>query len=272
LVKVAKYYQLQGTRDEENKMRTISDEALKSHYLTCVKSYIYRLAERAGADADKLAEAEIQVDDLTVSAFADLLGYPQLDGGRNDPLLVLASLPIKIYLTTSPYTFIEEALQRADKKPRTEICRWRRELDSIDSVIDDTYRPSAHEPLVYHLHGLDRYADSLVLTEDDYLEFLVNVAQGQGNDAIDRIHALIRKALADDLIVLGFTLNSWAFRVLYAGLINPSSKQEDRGICCLQLNPNPEETRYLEDYLRREAKFDVYWGSLEEYAQELPQL
>jgi hypothetical protein len=97
LVKVAKYYQLQGTRDEENKRRTISDEALKSHYLTCVKSYIYRLAERAGADADKLAEAEIQVDDLTVSAFADLLGYPQLDGGRNDPLLVLASLPLHLY-------------------------------------------------------------------------------------------------------------------------------------------------------------------------------
>lgn len=110
---------------------------------------------------------------------------------------MLADLPFKIYLTTSPYTFIEEALRRAGKQPRTEICRWRRELDSIDSVIDDTYKPSTHEPLIYHLHGLDRYADSLVLTEDDYLEFLVNVVQGQGNNAVDRIHALVRKTLSD---------------------------------------------------------------------------
>lgn len=272
LVKVAKFYQLQGTRDADGKPHTISDEALKAHYLTCVKSYIYRLAEQNGADTDTLGEAEAQVDEMAVSAFANLLGYPRLDGGRNDPLLVLANLPIKIYLTTSPYTFIEEALQRANKKPRTEICRWRRELDTIDSVIDDAYRPSAHEPLVYHLHGLDRYADSLVLTEDDYLEFLVNVAQGQGNDAVDRIHALVRKALSDDLIVLGFHLNSWAFRVLYAGLIKPNSKQEDRGVCCLQLVPSPDETRYLEDYVRREAKFEVFWGTLAEYAQKLPQL
>lgn len=263
LVKVAKFFQLKGM---------LNDEALKADYLNYVKNYIYYLAQSDGVAAGRLADAEAQVDELAVSAFANLLGYPRLDGGRADLLLVLASLPIKIYLTTSPYTFMEEALRRAGKQPRTEICRWRRELDSIDSVIDDTYKPSPYEPLVYHLHGLDRYADSLVLTEDDYLEFLVNVAQGQGNDAVDRIHALIRKALADDLIVLGFSLNSWAFRVLYAGLINPSSKQEDRGICCLQLNPNPEETRYLEDYARREAKFDVFWGSLEAYAQKLPQL
>ncbi len=272
LVKVAKFYQLQGMRDEAGKPLTISDEALKSHYLTCVKSYIYRLAEGTGSAADALAEAEAQIDALAVSAFANQLGYPPLDGGRTDPLLVLANLPIKIYLTTSPYTFIEAALRRAGKQPRTEICRWRRELDSIDSVIDDAYKPSAQEPLIYHLHGLDRYADSLVLTEDDYLEFLVNVAQGQGNNAVDRIHALVRKALSDDLIVLGFSLNSWAFRVLYAGLIKPNSKQEDRGICCLQLNPSPEETRYLEDYLRREAKFDVFWGSLQAYGQKLPQV
>lgn len=271
LVKMAKFYQLKGQVDEAGGKVTLSNEDLKANYLNYVKNHIYYLAQGHGADGDLLAEAEAQVDDLPVSAFASLLGYPRLDGGRTDPLLVLANLPIKIYLTTSPYTFIEEALQRANKTPRTEICRWRRELDTIDTVIDDSYRPSAHEPLVYHLHGLDRYADSLVLTEDDYLEFLVNVAQGQGNDAIDRIHALVRKALSDDLIVLGFSLNSWAFRVLYAGLVKPNSKAEDRGICCLQLVPSAEETRYLEDYIRREAKFDVFWGTLADYAQQLPQ-
>jgi hypothetical protein len=270
LVKMAKFYQLQGVRDQAGEPHVLSDEDLKAHYLLCVKSYIYRLAKREGIGAEQLAEAEAQIDDVTASTFSALLGYPRLVDGQADLLLVLANLPIKLYLTTSPYTFIEEALKRAGKVPRTELCRWHRALDTIDSVIDDAYRPSPNEPLVYHLHGLDRHADSLVLTEDDYLEFLVNVAQGQGNNAIDRVHALVRKALADDLIVLGFHLNSWAFRVLYAGLINPSSKAEDRGICCLQLVPNAEEKRYLEDYIRREAKFDLFWGTLAAYAQELP--
>jgi len=263
LVKVAKFFQLKAG---------LNDQDLKANYLNFVKNHLYFLAQAQGVDKETLAAAEDQVDELAVSAFAEQLGYPTFTGGRADLLLVLAALPIKIYLTTSPYTYLEEALTRAGKKPRTELCRWRRELDTIDSTIDNLYKPSAHEPLVYHLHGLDRYADSLVLTEDDHLEFLVNVAQGQGNDAVDRIHALVRKALSDDLIMLGYHLNSWAFRALYAGLIKPSSKAEDRGICCLQLEPNAEESRYLEDYMRREAKFDVFWGTLADYAQQLPQL
>ena len=189
--------------------------------------------------------------------------------GPEDPLLVLANLPIKVYLATSPHTFLEDALRRAGKTPRTELCRWRKELDSIDPAIDKSYRPSAREPLVYHLHGLDAYPDSLVLTEDDHLEFLVNVCQGQGNESADRVHGLVRKALFDDLILLGFSLSGWPFRVLYNGLIKPNGRQEDRGICCLQLVPGEDEKRYLQDYLEREARFDVFWGDVPQYTREL---
>jgi len=260
LVKMTKFNKLK---------KKLKDQEVKADCLNYAKNYIYFKTEAEGAHPDLLAEAEAQVDDVAVSAFANLLGYPRLDQGVADPLLVIADLPFKTILTTSPYTFIEDALRKAGKQPRTELCRWRKELDSIDSVIDDDYKPSAAEPLVYHLHGLDQHADSLVLTEDDYLEFLVNVCQGQGNHAADRVHALVRKVLSDDLIMMGFSLNSWAFRVLYAGLIKPNGKAEERGICCLQLAPNPEEKIYLEEYAQREAKFEVFWGDLHQYAQEL---
>ncbi len=263
LVRMAKFYQLK---------QRMSDEDLKVHYRDYMKTHVYLLARAEGADEDVLAEAEEQVDIVSASAFAELLGYPRFDQGIKDPLLVLANLPIKVYLTTSPYTFIEDALRKANKQPRTEICRWRKELDTIDSVIDDNYTPNHMEPLVYHLHGLDQYPDSLIVTEDDYLEFLVNVVQGQGNNAVDRIHALVRKALSDDLIMLGFRLNSWAFRMLHAGLIKPNSKQEARGVCALQLVPSAEEKRFLEDYAQREAKFEVFWGDLNQYGQHLHSL
>jgi hypothetical protein len=251
LVKVAKYRQLR---------EGLPDRALKSDYLNWVKNYIYYTAQARGAD---------EVDDLTVSAFANRLGYPDLGGGPEDSLLMLASLPARVYLTTSPTTLLEDALRRAGREPRTELCRWHRTLDGLDSAIDASYRPTAREPLVYHLHGLDAYPDSLVLTEDDHLEFLVNICQNQGNNAADRIHALVRQALLDDLILLGYSLSSWAFRDIYAGLIKTGGREDDRGVCALQLVPGDEERRYLEDYVRREAKFDVFWGDLGQYAAEL---
>ncbi|MSP13657.1 MAG: hypothetical protein EXR62_11965 [Chloroflexi bacterium] len=246
--------------------------ALKSEYLNYVKNHLYSLAQAEGADGELLAQAEAQVDALTVSEFAELLGYPNLKRDAEHPLLTLANLPARTFLTTSPYTFMEAALQVAGKKPRTELCRWRKELDSIDSAIDAGYKPSTTEPLVYHLHGLDKYDNSLVLTEDDHLEFLVNICQGQGNDAADRIPALVRKALVDDLVLLGFSLSKVTFRALYAGLIRTGERQEERGVCCLQLVPDEEEKRDLQDYLEREAKFDVFWGDVRQYTQQLGEM
>ena len=263
VVQVVRFYKIHNGLKEQD---------VKSHYLNFVKNHIYLLAQTEGASADLLAEAEAQVDDLTASDFAHILGYPRFLAGASDPLLLLANLPIKVILTTSPHTFIEDALRKAGKQPLTELCRWRRELDSIDPAITAGYRPTAQQPLVYHLHGLDKYPDSLVLSEDDHLEFLVNICQGAGNNAMDRVHGLVRQALFDDLILLGFSLSDWGFRALYAGLIKPNGRQEDRGVCCLQLAPDAVERQYLQEYLEREAKFEVFWGTLDQYALELRRL
>jgi hypothetical protein len=262
LVSLVKY---QKHRPRE---KPLTDQGLKFDYLNYVKNHIYRLAKADGVDQDILDEAEAEMDRVSASEFANRLGYPRFSG-QDDPLLLMANLPFKTILTTSPLTFIEDALRRAGKKPRTEVCRWTKDLaDSIDTAIDDGYQPNDREPLVYHLLGLDRYVDSLVLSEDDYLDYLGNLCQGQGDQSADYVPALVRKVFSDDLIVLGFNLDSWAFRVLYAGLIKRSGKAEDRGVCEIQLPDTEEERAYLEDYVQRETKFQVFWGSLEQYAQK----
>ncbi len=262
LVGLAKYHKY---RPRE---KPLNDQALKFDYLNYVKNHFYRLAKAGGVDADTLEEAAAEMDQVPASAFANRLGYPRF-GGSDDPVLILANLPFKTILTTSPFTFIEDALRKAGKTPRTEVCRWTKDLkDSIASQIDDAYQPRVEEPLVYHLLGLDRYVDSLVLTEDDYLDYLGNLCQGQGNQATDYVPALVRKTFSDDLMVLGFGLDSWAFRVLYAGLIKRSGKAEDRGVCSIQLPDTEEERTLMADYVQREAKFEVFWGSLEDYARQ----
>jgi hypothetical protein len=256
LGKVAKYRQLKKHMDNQD---------LKFEYLNWVKNLISRLAQDAGRDA--LAEVREDIDNLYVSEFAKRLGFPRLDGGLKNPLMVLAYLPVRTYLTTCPYTFMEDALRAADKKPRTELCRWNKSLDDIQPM-NTAYSPCLGEPLVYHLHGLDSRPDSLVLTEDDHLEFLVNTCQGKGNNAIDRVDPLVRQALGRDLILLGFSLSSLAFRALYAGLIRTSERSTKRGVCT-QLEPREEEKEYLTDYLKNEANFDVFWGDVNQYAQNL---
>jgi hypothetical protein len=108
-----------------------------------------------------------------------------------------------------------------------------------------------------------------VLTEDDYLDFVVDVNLGRGYDKRDSVPSQVRRALSRDLLVLGFSLNSWAFRALYAGLIKSDDvRAEKRGIC-VQLPPSEAERNYLHDYLQREAHFEVIWKDLKGYAEEL---
>jgi hypothetical protein len=259
-----------------------SDVDCKEFYLTCFKNHVYREARAAGINADTLAEARAQADRLGVSAFANLLGYPRLDQPQTWPLLVLADLPFKTYLTISITTFLEDALRRAGKNPVTKMCRWRGPVDAPEKdlwSIPDTYSPSKEQPLVYHLCGLDAHPqsraplpDSIALTQDDHLELLVNLAKGSGNDSADRLPALVRGAFFDDVVLLGFSLDSWAFRALYYGLIRQTGQEKDRrGLCCVQLLPEEraKQEKYLQGYLDREAHLDIFWGDLYQYAQEL---
>jgi hypothetical protein len=262
------------------------DRQLKQDYMDAVGSHLYYLAQQSGADPDVLEEALEQAAGQTVSQFAANLGYPRLGNGNNHPLVILANLPLPIYITTSPYTFLETALRLAGKAPRTDFCRWHAGLGNLPSLLDRTgleegefpcehnrpespYQPCPHKPLVYHLYGLDAYPDSLVLTEDDYLDFLMAIYQGRGKDrGVDPVHDVVKGALQSSaLLLLGFSLSTWGFRALYRGLIKPmpEAKLYER-YCCLQLVPSEQEKLYLESYLRQEARFDqIYWETVEEF-------
>lgn len=256
-----------------------SDMACKEFYVQCVKNHIFREAKAAGVDDDTLTEARAQADGVGVTDFAHLLGYPRFDQPQSMPLQVLANLPFKTYLTIGSATFLEDALRRAGKEPLTKMCRWRGPIDAPEKdlwLIPDDYRPSSQRPLVYHLCGLDAHPlsgaplpNSLALSEDDHLEMLVNLSEGRSKDNVDRLPALVRGALFDDIVLLGFRLDSWAFRGLYYGLIRQTGQERDRrGVCVVQL-PAEERARqekYLQGYLDRAARLDIFWGSIEEYA------
>lgn len=270
LPRVARFYKLIRQKAALEIDSDFTSNDLRTDFFDFVKNFVYNYAEQHGVGADLLAEAEAQYHDKTVTEFAELLGYPRFDRGDQDPLLVLANLPFRVLLTTSPYTFLEAALRRAGKTPLSTMICWRQDLrDPIEPPKDELHELDIQQPLVCHLFGLDSASNSLVLTEDDYLDFLVNVNLYKDDDKRDSVPAQVRKALSSDLLVLGFSLNSWAFRSLYAGLIKSDYARTERRGICVQLPPNEVEQSYFHDYLQREAHFEVIWATLNRYAEEL---
>jgi hypothetical protein len=191
---------------------------------------------------------------------------------------VLAQLPLPIYVTTNPGDLLGEALRQVGKNPVVEICRWNRYLAGLPSVFqeDPDYRPSPEQPLVYHLFGRLSEPDSVVLTEDDYFEFLIGVTRNE-----DQIPPVVRGALTNTaLLFLGFDLDDWDFRVLFRSIMQREGRSlRDRySHIAAQIDPEagrilePEGARrYLEDYFRSD-NISIFWGRVEDFAQELHQL
>jgi hypothetical protein len=232
------------------------------------KNHLFDLAEAANTPGDTLAEVEEEFDDLSLADFCRRLGWPPQSDPLSNPLALLASFRLPIYLTTSYHTLLEEALQAAGAAPHTEICKWHEGLDTLPTVFGGDYEPSPQEPVVYHLHGHDEHPSSLVLTEDHYLEFLVAVSEYRGKDT-DRIPGRIRQALNDSaLVLLGYNLQDWDFRALFWGLIKQRSRQP-RSVA-IQLKPDARQEEYLKQYLDK-AKFDVIWSEAVSYLRQLYQ-
>jgi hypothetical protein len=248
----------------------MSSVVVKQEYLSFIKSRLCDLAEANGVDKGLLDDVNAEFDDLDFSELAKRLDYPRFADAPRDPLLILAALNLPIYLTTGYHQMMETALHQAGKRPRTGICRWNKQLEKdIPDIFAGGYEPSAEEPLVYHLHGLDRYPESLVLTEDDHLEFLVAISQEIGRPA-DRIPARVREALTkSSLLLLGYDLQSWEFRTLFWGLLKPREiRQQGISVLHLQLEPSEAEQRYLQTYLGK-ADLEMFRGSIHEYTREL---
>lgn len=201
------------------------------------------------------------------------------DFSRPDsPHGILADLGLPLYLTTNYDGFMEAALRDRERDPRTENCKWNDYLhfESTDNPEDDR-APTRPNPVVYHLHGHYELPQSLVLTEDDYLDFLVRLTRDQQ----DMLPAYIRAALAGtSLLFVGYSLADWSFRVLFRGLVSSLGAQARMTSIAVQLMTDTEGSSpdavksakaYMNNYFStiQEIKVRTYWGPASEFAEEL---
>jgi hypothetical protein len=87
---------------------------------------------------------------------------------------MLARLPIRAWITTNYDEMIENALLGTGKKP---LRMWRPERFSQTGFVD--------QPLVVKIHGDVNNPEDLVLTEVDFVDYILNI--GDSRDWLSRI-------------------------------------------------------------------------------------
>lgn len=198
----------------------------------------------------------------------------------NQPHGVVANLPLPIYITTNYDDFMLEALKSCGRKPRPEVCKWHRVrargsvLDRADDVdADQLDEPTPERPVVFHLHGTWNDEDSMVLTEDDYLDFLIH--------AHGLLPSWIERAFTDSsLLFMGYSFTDINFKVMFRKIAPYLHISAGKLHVAVQLDPEgdeptAEERRRAESqrlYMEREFErlsIRIFWGTCEQFASGL---
>lgn len=254
---------------------TIAEEwAQKLNYPLDDCSDLARVAQFLAINFDAMRPKELMIRQLIEVQPPDFTN-------SDETHRILADLPLPIYITTNYDNFMFRALKNRNKAPVQEVCRWNKHLRNILKKEPTVLRSGSHSqvnernPVVFHLHGHTGLPESMVLTEDDYLDFLVNISRDE-----DILPARIQEAMAGtSLLFLGYRLNDWNFRVLFRSLVGYLERSITRAHVSVQLVPvkddaSEEQRQKAQAYLHRyfgDLKIRVYWGTCQEFAQELRQ-
>ncbi|MDF5755742.1 SIR2 family protein [Spongiactinospora sp. TRM90649] len=188
-----------------------------------------------------------------------------------NPYAPLAALPCKLFVTTNYDDFMARALRHAGKDPAGEICRW---YEGDDPGEPDRPKPTAEHPLVFHLHGSFDSPHSMVLSEDDYLRFVVAMADAERPlIPVDVLGELLSKPL----LFLGYSIQDWTFRSLFSSLFNSVPGTRRRRHTVVMLMPeldvtSPAAAARARDYLSRYLggwSVALYVGTAADFLREL---
>jgi len=249
----------------------------RTKFLEFLKSILLTIAQDDKDYQEVVEQLKLHIPEHRFSEIVYAIDYPRFQENTADPLRLLAKLPLPIYITTSYSDFLERALEAEDKKPLTQVCFWSGIVSSAkpEHRPNPDFIPEPTQPLVYHLYGLEDYPQTLVLSEDDYINFLISMVED--TNTLNPIVPLnLRRALSEShLILLGYELGNWDFRVLFR-FIQKFRRDEfsPRGMM-IQLKRdektigNIEKTlEYLNHYFDRK-RFDVEWNNADRFIQRL---
>ncbi|GAA1016826.1 hypothetical protein Aple_042850 [Acrocarpospora pleiomorpha] len=194
-----------------------------------------------------------------------------------EPHGLLAGFPLPVYLTTNYDDFVYQALKASGKDPNVALCPWHAGLVYDEDLFrhKSGWNPEAHAPLIYHLHGRIQDPGSIVITEDDYLEFVFNLAYDRAAETPIMLPSAVLRALTvRSLLFVGYSLQDWTFRFLFNSLLRAVPGINRRRHVSVQLAPNVDSTAVgeLQNQVERYYagwQVSIFWGTAAQFCEKL---
>lgn len=233
---------------------------------------------------EELSEFTQDLESADLEEMVDVVGKVNRLRNPYDPYKVLATMPLKVYITTNANNLLASALQAVNRSPEVIVCPWNDFVvqKELYQVKDPDYWPSVERPLVFHMFGRLDERKSVVLTEDDFFDFLIGVSRNKS-----LIHESVLQAWSKSaLLFMGFQLDDWDFRVIFRSILAQAGGAllGEYSHIAVQIEPDvelfmkPADARdYLETYFSKSyyskvptlAVFNLYWGNVDDFLQEL---
>jgi hypothetical protein len=120
-------------------------------------SNLVAVAQYLALKNDRMFPKEELVQDVLRSLLLRIYASP------SEPHSILAEFVApQCSVTTNYDNFMTQALKKKEKDPRQELCRWNKYIKDTPSIFDTDFSPTPAQPVVFHLHGYNPLAESLV--------------------------------------------------------------------------------------------------------------
>jgi hypothetical protein len=153
-------------------------------------------------------------------------------GKQPSPMLrALAELPFPLVITTNYEPLFERALCEVDKQPRVAVYTPHSE------VTIDYPDPTSESPIVRKLHGDTSRPETLVLTDQDYIDFIMRLGD---KDPYDPIPLRLKFYLASwPTLFVGYSLMDYNLRLLFTTLRRKLDRANIPDMYSVDMAPDP---------------------------------
>ncbi|HEX2204917.1 MAG TPA: SIR2 family protein [Longimicrobium sp.] len=133
-------------------------------------------------------------------------------GRAPSPVLrALAELPFALVVTTNYDTLFETALRDLGKTPFVGVYS-----PAQDAIVDEPAEPTAASPFVIKLHGDVQDPSSLVITDEDYIRFVMRMGDKDPHNPVPETFRFYFKRWPT--LFVGYSLRDYNLRLLFQTL------------------------------------------------------
>jgi hypothetical protein len=194
-------------------------------------------------------------------------------GIDNTHYSILSDLDFPMYITTNYDLLLEETLKSQGKKPISEFCIWSESVEKLaeeegytsmfdNDNDDEEFSYDSNKPIVYHLHGQVDHPYSLLITESDYIDFLVTLIRKGDHIMPVQIRALYSIC---NLLFIGYSLQDINFHVLNKFMGNIAKIHYT-----VSLPPSDTKVmKYSREYFSNRFNIRIFWSDAKKFLIDL---